>query len=465
MEKLTVKASFNGGLYQTSTTFHTSRCTFAGRGGNDTELNIFDAERYFSEGSAGAAKGTLADDEVLERCDLSSDTRASSVSSLDGLRRIRSSETPTASSEASWNSKSGLLVPRPGPFLAGRSPRSSGVRRFFRRSCPCSGKKSVDVEARRPMELNAPLSAKRLSFRAGEVGLSSIPELAPGELDAGEVTNISPGNWGKDRSFFSVATRFSPEKTFPAEFGHRIVSSGKLFTETAGFSFPVLSPPRESLEVFRPSEEAARTMMKPPEVALPHLCERDRSRFLYPASPKARPEEDAASDTSSDLFEIETTLSTAPTTNRRRDSLDELEGRRFVGSSAAAEILQHRRSLEAVTAQSVAPSEGYAPSEASVVWSVATAEGFATNFSSAASNYDEFRFIEEEHDRFATAMAGERRKANGLLSCRCEKAVSVGPNPVRVVPPVEPDVMATNIAKLRSVGLAQERLGRPFQKS
>ncbi|XP_074591558.1 protein PHYTOCHROME KINASE SUBSTRATE 4-like [Curcuma longa] len=471
MEKLTVKASFNGGLYQTSTNFHTSRCSFAGRGSTDTELNIFEAERYFSEGRASADKGTLVDDEVLERCDFSSDARTSSVSSLDGLRRNgRSVETPTGSSEASWNSKSGFLSHGPGLFLAGRSPRSPGVRRFFRRSCPCFGKKSVDVEVRRPMELNAPLSAKRLSFRAGEVGLSSIPELAPGdefksELDAGEVTKISPGNWGKDRSFFNVATRFSPEKTFPTEFGHRIVSSGKLFTETAGFSFPVLSPPRESLEVFRPSEEAARTMLKPPEVALP-LCERDRLRFVYPASPKARPEEDVASDTSSDLFEIETTLSVAPTTNRRLDSLDELEGRRFVGSGAAAEILQHRRSLEGVATPSVAPSECYAPSEASVVWSVATAEGFATNFSSAASNYDEFRFIEEEHDRFAeAAMAGERRKANGLLSCRCEKAVSVGPNPVRVVPPVEPDVMATNIAKLRSLGLAQERLGRPFQKN
>ncbi|KAG6481476.1 hypothetical protein ZIOFF_058080 [Zingiber officinale] len=488
MEKHSVTVSFNGGLYQSSAAFHSSGCSLTPRAiegaleqrptglcADDTELNIFDAERYFREDNPpAAAKNTLVVNEVLERRDLSCDPRTSSVSSADGLRRNdRGGETPpTSSSEASWNSKSSLLSHRLAPPSSAGRTRSSGVRRFFRRSCLCSGNKSVNVEVRRSVELNAPLSVKKQSSRRGDVGLSSIPESSPGdefksELNAGEVTKlkISPGNWGKDRSFFNVASRFSPERTFPSEIGHRIVSSRKLFTDTAGFSFPVLSPPRDSLEVFRPSEEVARTMEKssefsPPVMALPRLG----VRFSYPASPKQRAEEDAASDTSSDLFEIETSLSTTPTTNRPRDSLDELEGRRFIGNGEAAEILHRRRSLEGAAKPSVVPSECYPPSEASVEWSVVTAEGFAANFSSAASNYDEFRFIEEEHDRFAAAMSRERRKANGLLGCRCEKAVSVGPNPVRIPPPVEPDVLATNIgiAKFRSLGLTQERLGRPL---
>jgi hypothetical protein len=88
----------------------------------------------------------------------------------------------------------------------------------------------------------------------------------------------------------------------------------------------------------------------------------------------------------------------------------------------------------------------YAPSEASVVWSVATAEGGAfdaANFSSAASACgaeEEFRFVvppSESSAEFTAAMSrgtAGRKKGGGFLdSCRCEKAVSVEPTPVRMV--------------------------------
>lgn len=361
---------------------------------DDTELKIFDAERYFREGDEAAAKRTHVVDGALRRCDLSE--------GLNG-RSSPCQATPTESSEASWNSKSGLI-----PHGAGRL-RSSGKRVVFGRSCPCSGKKSVDVEEKKhsiPIRpSNATFDAKKQSFRAGEVGLDTIPERSPAdefnnELDVHEAVKlkITPGNWGKDRSFFNVASRFSPEKTFPAEISHRIMNSGGRFADVSGFSFPVLSPPdlagespRDSMEVFRITSKTSELLQPPPE-------------------------EDAASDTSSDLFEIES-LSTC----RRRDSLDELEGHRFVGSGGAAEILQlRRRSLEGAPTRSVAPIEA----------SVATAEGFHRKFSSAASDYGESLSIEKEHYLFTAAVDDARRKAGGLLSCRSEKVVSVGPTTV-----------------------------------
>jgi len=110
----------------------------------------------------------------------------------------------------------------------------------------------------------------------------------------------------------------------------------------------------------------------------------------------------------------------------------------------------------------------YAPSEASVVWSVATAEGVAydadsvANFSSAASacGVEEFRFVPPGsaagHDGFTAALSRSagRKKGGGFLdSCRCEKAVSVGPTPVRVARP--PAVPANKTAMgLESGGVA-----------
>nr|CAD1829055.1 unnamed protein product [Ananas comosus var. bracteatus] len=131
-----------------------------------------------------------------------------------------------------------------------------------------------------------------------------------------------------------------------------------------------------------------------------------------------------------------------------------------------------------------APSEwGYAPSEASVEWSVATAEGFdrasVANFSSAASEFDEFRFLQAEHDRFAAAVSGAAAAASSkkkgtagaggglLMSCRCEKAVSVGPNPVRFVPdqrrPVGVPVYLDEPDRASGLGLGLARLGNTNQ--
>jgi hypothetical protein len=146
-----------------------------------------------------------------------------------------------------------------------------------------------------------------------------------------------------------------------------------------------------------------------------------------------------ASDASSDLFEIESfstqTTSYAMCPNLR-DSLDDassFNARRLAATNGG--ILYCRRSLDDPRTPSVAATECYEPSEASIDWSVTTAEGFdrgsVTNFSVSASEVDEMTMMRGG----GGGGAGKKRGGNGglLMSCRCEKAVSVGPHPVKCV--------------------------------
>ncbi|URE43505.1 WUSCHEL-related homeobox, partial [Musa troglodytarum] len=381
--------------------------TFAdlGRRIGRCELSIFDADRCSKEHDA--IRRTIILNGPAQRCRLSAQRGGFSLSLVDGHARHGPTcsfyAMPTASSKASWNSHLGLAlhgsVAVTASALRFKWP-SSVARRLFGRSCPCSGMKSVDVEEkcsqprspiRSGLDLRTSLSSKNLSFSTGEVALSSIPEGATREEindefgfeETIEVKITTPGSPPQNPDLFSLETPFS------AEIGCRMANSSNLFCDSDGFTFSILNPsffnlaeepPRTPLEVFRPSKETA----------------------VFPFSdhapiPKPPLDDDAASDASSDLFEIES-FSTQ-TTYRHRDSLDSRD-----------------RLLEAP------PPTGV---------SVTTAEGLdcasLANFPSAASACGELRFA---------AAAGGRWRGSGLLRCRSEKAVSVGPNPVRVSSPV-----------------------------
>jgi len=173
-------------------------------------------------------------------------------------------------------------------------------------------------------------------------------------------------------------------------------------------------PHRDSLEVFQPRS-----------------CPRSR-RTSY--------EEDTAlSDGSSDLFEIESF-----TTSNYNPSINNSTIKRF-GSSVC------RHSLDEETnggdeVESVAPTECYAPSEVSIDWSVTTAEGFdrssLANFSVSAS---EVGYAAVRREVASSRDSNDKRNNKGtvnnggglLMSCRCQKAVSVGPGPIKCPHPGE----------------------------
>ncbi|XP_062113776.1 uncharacterized protein LOC133824818 [Humulus lupulus] len=217
-------------------------------------------------------------------------------------------------------------------------------------------------------------------------------------------------------------------------------------------------PARDSLEIFSPPSHSNRKTHRSHH----QLQIQPTNNFTFQTtSPTSRARtnnttvinnttdvDDGASDASSDLFEIEsfstqttattttTTTSTATTAahpsmflyhRQRRDTLEEAAGlRRFAPNSTVMAGLYHRRT----SLEDAAPGAdyGYEPSEASIDWSVTTAEGFDRANASEA-DYGEYLSPVPPH---AAETEKNRRKSSGnglLMSCRCEKAVSVGPGP------------------------------------
>ncbi|KAF8661562.1 hypothetical protein HU200_056983 [Digitaria exilis] len=469
-----------------------------GRRHGGAEIGIFTAERYFSAADVISrdaavivpAAPTLADDHELS-------VPAADVASQSGRRTA-------ASSEASWNSRSGLLSARAHPaappkaavpvvydhqgyYHRGRKTTGGSGQRWT--LCPCAGKKAVTIvdvassePPRSPMAAAQHLSAARFSpqsavdeclesdiFKKANQNHPSSPPMAATppadqshqELPAKEVKiTVTPGTGSRAFPLATSNVAFAAAPNRSVEIDRRVMTS-------AGFTFPAAlgaldELPRLSLEVFRPIDEDTVMLANPPRAMA----------FARGAPPVAAVvEEEAMSDASSDLFDLESfaASSSYPTTYRgrgsRRNSADD--------------------DLPFVSGAGVEPAVSecmYPASEASVVWSVVTAEGGAfdaasvANFSSAASACcvdDDLRYYmvpesPEVAGGFTDAMsrtAGRKKIGGGggggggfLNSCRCEKAVSVGPTPVRVVrPPAHPAGTASRKKKGGGDGAAPAR--------
>ncbi|CBI31176.3 unnamed protein product, partial [Vitis vinifera] len=329
----------------------------------DSEISIFDAQKYFNESSEHQQRESKRVAPVgAEHC--------------ENYRARSFHATPTASSEASWNSQTGLLCNPPGTIgvsvrsIGSEKKNVSGRKWFFGRKCPCSGKKAVEIQEKVP------------------------PKFPP-------ATHLPSNQLA--RRVLASGTGFS----FP------ILSQAppvKLVFTSARNPIPLEDPPRDSLEIFRPSDDCISrksTDSIAPRIFASNPAAAERRSFTFSASPKSRGtamDDDVASDASSDLFEIEsfTTQTTTTTTTATNYPI-----------------------LDEPATPSVAPTECYEPSEASIDWSVTTAEGFDRG--SELQRLGNGGFNDNDGG------GGGRRRGNGMLmSCRCEKAVSVGPGPTPV---------------------------------
>uniref|UniRef100_A0A0E0JGR3 Uncharacterized protein n=1 Tax=Oryza punctata TaxID=4537 RepID=A0A0E0JGR3_ORYPU len=475
------------------------------RSGGGAELDIFSAERYFN-----------ADDVVKKRCD---DEQPRQEMAVDAASQ--SGRTVACSSEASWTSRSGLLsghaqstasaggtklqmggangVAAAAAAAAsahrGKKPGSGQRWRLFSRDCPCAGRKAVTVDvASEPRSPVTPRIHARFDNNHVVADSTIFKAKAPPPPCEEEPVKmkISPGSSTfppppplANNIFTAAPNRgggggggVAPFDTFPAPdiVGRRVVSSGSFTFPVAVGAAKVVStigddPPRESLEVFRPIDEES-VLADPPADHLATVGGRGGGGGLaagfarVPGVAAVVTDEEAMSDASSDLFDLESfaASSSYPTTCRgrssRRNSREEDVDDLPYGAAAAA-------------AEPALSECMYAPSEVSVVWSVATAEGGAfdaasiANFSSAASAccVEEFSFVPPDaaaasgHEGFTAAMSrsAARKKCGGggggfLSSCRCEKAVSVGPTPVRMV---RPEVNVKTTSGGHATGLAE----------
>ncbi|KAL0337844.1 UNVERIFIED_CONTAM: protein PHYTOCHROME KINASE SUBSTRATE 4 [Sesamum calycinum] len=382
---------------------------------DDTEISIFDARRYFSDDDDGGGLKDMIRRQQLQQeafHDFHSVSRLSSVSSVESYGRnfrIGSFQaTPTASSEASWNSQTGLLSNPPDSVSVSlsnlssdrSSKRSAGRGKkwfFFGRKCCCAGKKSVQVKE----VISGPRSRSVLVINPERISVDK----------AAQRTNES------------------------VEIEHRVSASGRPFIDSAvGFSFPILKSP----DVVQATNAALingiiakRPMVNPVKHQLRELQSVstfssmentvNARGFVNPGSPTAR-DDDVGSDGSSDLFEIESFSSTPTTLHsavcKTKDEEDSKYGaKRFASSTnGISKIDQYvRRSVDE------APT---------LDWSVAAAEGYDKANLSALEIGVLRRRTEE-----AGGEDGGKRKGDELMlmSCRPEKAASVGPPPVKCV--------------------------------
>ncbi|XP_060196020.1 protein PHYTOCHROME KINASE SUBSTRATE 3-like [Lycium barbarum] len=172
---------------------------------------------------------------------------------------------------------------------------------------------------------------------------------------------------------------------------------------------PIIGEPRKSIEVFGSSK------MRKGDIAV--NLERKLSMLTWDAIPKAAQNittttigssivcDDMASDASSDLFEIENISTCGYGHNMNSKTSDYVPG-----------------CMSPTTTQ-------YAPSEASIEWSVITAS--AADYSSVISDYDAKRISNNGHaknTKTKNAVGKEDQKTprpGGLLGCKSHKAVSV----------------------------------------
>ncbi|XP_042476874.1 protein PHYTOCHROME KINASE SUBSTRATE 4-like [Macadamia integrifolia] len=477
MQRYTVGANLNGGLSERPIFEGTESTSFPPRSHlrdiDDAEISIFN-KGGDQEEKKKTSTVTLNLDRITDRCDVSMVSRLPFVSS--------DHETPTASSEASRNNQSSVLSIPPGSVSVSTKDlpldekrRGSSIKWLFGARCPCSGKKSVQVEEKLSnpkspfhsnCDSNSSLNPKKQSYRAEEGALNrGVPKEKAAKLieknmmidERRELKSVTGNHLSSDSSLVLQENHSSSSECG----GPEVVSQGRAITDGGSFSFPILNPPpRESLEIFKPTDELVerKSTELQRRILMSFTGEIDQQSFTFPASPSPKTraatatDDDVASDTSSDLFEIESfsTQTTMYPLNRRKDSFDKFlssnDGRGILGNDNGKLQFRRGRSLDGtMNASSITPTECYELSKVSIDWNVATAEGFDrgsdTDFSTtmvAASEYENVRFIiqkESEKDgNGGGAVTNIRRKVNGLLNCRCEKAVStVGPHP-----PVKP---------------------------
>uniref|UniRef100_M8C8P2 Uncharacterized protein n=1 Tax=Aegilops tauschii TaxID=37682 RepID=M8C8P2_AEGTA len=321
------------------------------------ELDIFTADRYFN--AADAVKYSAAAvhaDDPPRQLPVAAVDAAASQSSLTA-----------ASSEVSWNSRSGLLASNQSPSAArqhdkgygggvngvvvldtrddryhrgGKKPAAAGFGQrwgIFSRDCPCAGRKAVTVDV--ASEPTTPRVHARFDAREESAVFKANGLPPPSTNDEPGVMKIfTTGSCAfplrANNNILAPATDHGTSASFPAfppDVGRRVVSSG-------GFTFPVISPskaisssvvdepPRESLEVFRPIDEDSVVLVDPP----PPLA---AAAFLRAPAVVSAMDDDAMSDASSDLFDLESfaASSSYPTTGSSGSTGERRRGR--IGSS------------------------------------------------------------------------------------------------------------------------------------
>ncbi|CAN6484605.1 unnamed protein product [Victoria cruziana] len=339
----------------TSSLFAPGNPFHAGLKPKDQEIGVFGAEKYF--------KGE--DDGQLRLGILSP--------------RIYKPVTPSRSSESSANSQAALLrshQPRTEPRPEGKQKKN----RIVFMGCPCSGMKSVRTNEEKVQETRKTI----FDIRAGYPE-SLSKRIVLGISDpADRIVKLPPELLLRSGRFERARKEAD---TFPA-----VNLPGKVPAKVGSD----VQKPRISIEVFRPEDVGPRVSSG----------RRLSSRRADALSPGAGPrDDDAASDASSDLFELD------------------------VVSSQVGSYL--RRAMSSAASPSC-----YEPSEASVEWSVATASMADGSEAGGRVSGADGRSRGLGSGPGLPLPDGGNKRRPSLLGCRNERAVNIAADSL-IKPPAD----------------------------
>ncbi|RCV15710.1 hypothetical protein SETIT_3G079300v2 [Setaria italica] len=394
------------------------------------ELGVFAAERYF-----------YGDDALW--CGRSSSSLSSAFRTGTGtIEHDRSVPTPTAatsSSEASWNSRSALLPNEPPPADKLRAIASGAAGALAVEAEPPSGAESERTGRRRASSTSSNNLRRWLLGVAGCACAGGDGDgeesVSADEMEAsGDVLGACGEKCNSDARRLSPRTELILEPAFEEAAAVTVrPGSGRWLLD----GYRVL-PGRDA---FSPIEIAGHGHRRSA-----NLVEMSTPAVLHPAA--TGPSYERRRVKSWEKF-----MPLGPAT-QQNSAFTIVAGNapRTAGGGGGGSLGSED--------DSAAPSElgcAYPPSEASVVWSVVTADGAASgNFSSAASGYYYHYFSCGEGGgslRHAAAAKSDRRRKSGiattttsLLACMSDKAVNaVGPAQSVHRPEVEPAVAAARL--------------------
>lgn len=371
------------------------------RADDDSELGVFTAERYFNDALAG---------EDASWCDRSSSSFSSAFKTWQHDESALAPTVATSSSEASWNSRSALLVNRPASAAA---PAIEAKPNSTTESEPTGGKaRPSSSHLRRWI-----LGMAGCAFVCGDIEESmSADNLGREETDAGSVDG------GKKRSSEADATlpRGTSEQTTVEDGSTVRVVSGK-WVEDHGAPPPLLLAEPAHRRAANPGEMSMR-MMDPRADTSYDERRRESLDMFHQAG---------AGQGSTLVSATQSSAYTIVAGSRARGAAVNAAA----GGSRSPDQPHRRR--DSVVDDAAAPSEVeymYPPSEASIVWSVVTADGAASgNFSSAASGcyyyFNDDGNEEAMRHMAAGAKSNRRGRNNGgglLMGCMSKRAVDVG---------------------------------------
>ncbi|XP_062111622.1 protein PHYTOCHROME KINASE SUBSTRATE 1-like [Humulus lupulus] len=417
---VTLTSARNTEAFSPYMTNHEKRIQMGKKKEEDEEIGVFRAEKYFN--------GVIDDDTSSRISSISSvrsynhpykngDRQIQRVPDIDQIRSKVHPRTPSARSESSWNSRS-VLLQSTALKNSSRSKSSKMNGMKFLASlgckCSCSDKNSVDTK-----------DVGEISF--SKSGTSTNPSCGAAILKPNSVSSVRPSMDLADAiNQMNRTPRIEKAgSAFPSREGSSSFRSTKspsgLMRNVPPVKSPFLGRPEilcKSPEVFGSSsspalEKGNKTMSFERRITMmswDHATSRPNEIVSSVVNSAAGGinHHDSGSDASSDLFEIDSLTGKTNPFRARRLSDDTASG-------------------------CMTPTHGYAPSEASIQWSVVTAS--AADFS-VLSDCEETTTIRPQTTskkmpsakaRILDAEVMHRRRSStsALLGCKNHKAVNV----------------------------------------